>query len=171
MTVVWGVDPSTVRVSIAWTDGAENRGVLTKSFGTGWSHAGLRMAYVLHGTMRLAEAVESACGGGPRLVLVEQPFGRPRPDPVSFMAVGVMLATLAKHLGWSDRVQLVPVPTWKSQAWGTAPDELKAGLWKKSAESKEALMRLARWDGYGGRLQDEADAWGIARAALTRVRA
>jgi hypothetical protein len=32
-------------------------------------------------------------------------------------------------------------------------------------------MRLARWDGYTGRLQDEADAWGIARAALTRVRA
>jgi hypothetical protein len=107
----------------------------------------------------------------PSLVLVEQPFGR-RVDPVSQHAVGAVLAaSLAKYLGWSDCILLVPVPTWKKQAWGDAPDELKAGLWKRSEESKEALMRLARWDGYTGRLQDEADAWGIARAALTRVRA
>jgi hypothetical protein len=171
VTVVWGVDPSTVRVSIAWTDGADRRGVWTRSFDTGWRSPGLRMGHVLFGTSGLAAAVENESGAAPGLVLVEQPFGRPRPDPVSFMTVGAVLASLAKYLGWSDCIHLVPVPTWKKQAWGDAPDELKAGLWKRSEESKEALMRLARWDGYTGRLQDEADAWGIARAALTRVRA
>jgi hypothetical protein len=170
MTVVWGVDPSTVRVSIAWTDGADRRGVLTKSFDTGWRAEGRRMAYVQFGASLVAGEVERQGGAGPQLVLVEQPFGK-HVDPVSLMTVGVILGTLAKFLGWSDCVRTVPVPTWKKQAWGDAPDELKAGLWRKSDESKAALMRLARWDGYIGRLQDEADAWGIARAALTRVRA
>jgi hypothetical protein len=168
MTVVWGVDPSTVRVSIAWTDGADRRGVLTKSFDTGWRSEGLRMSLIWQGTWHLAREIEDAMMETPGVVLIEQPFGK-RVDPVSQQAVGAVLASLGRHFGWSDRVSLVPVPTWKKQAWGTAPDELKAGLWKRSEESKAALMRLARWDGYGGRLQDEADAWGIARAALTRV--
>jgi hypothetical protein len=170
VTVVWGVDPSTVRVSIAWTDGGDRRRVLTKSFDTDWRSIGARMDSAYAGADGLAWDVLRLGYTYPSLVLVEQPFGR-HVDPVSQHAVGAVLAALSRVVTCRVPVELVPVPTWKKQAWGDAPDEIKAGLWKRSEESKQALMRLARWDGYTGRLQDEADAWGIARAALTRVRA
>jgi Holliday junction resolvasome RuvABC endonuclease subunit len=48
----------------------------------------------------------------------------------------------------------VAVPTWKKEAMG------------KGNARKPEIMAWARANGYRGALQDAADAWGIATAAL-----
>jgi hypothetical protein len=139
---VWGVDCSSKRVAVA-VDGAPPR-TWVKSF-TYYEETGLRLGAIYAETVGLAREVARETGL-PDLVVVEQPTGK-TPAPVLMYATGVEIAALAT-LGVS--VRLIAVMTWKQRAVG------------HGHAKKPQIMEWARRRGYTGRLEDEADALGIA---------
>lgn len=148
--VAWGVDPSTQRVSIGWASGDGWRGVRTRSF-NGALRDGARLDHIYAETYRLCgELVVSF--PPPRLVLVEQPFGRNVP-PVSYLAMAAIMVAAVRATGAT--VRPVPPPTWKRDALG-----------KGDATKDEVLAWARSTAGYTGELYDESDALAIAEAAL-----
>lgn len=155
MSVYWGCDPSTQRVSIAWARHDSGvQGVLTRSFRTDLRD-GQRLWHIYAETFTLCQEVLHD-SGHPTLTLVEQPFANPRGgnrvNPVSYMALGVSMAAIY-------RITKMPVDLCKSPGW-----------WKRRSvgfgnASKDQVMAWAKYHGYAGSLQDEADAMGVAEAA------
>lgn len=146
--IVWGVDPSTRRVSIAWA--GDQQGVATRSFDPDLTD-GARLWHVYASTHELCRTLPR-----PTLVLVEQPFGA-HVAPVSYLVMGAIMLACYRVTG-AD-VQPVPPPRWKQLALGHGNPRI-------DGDYKLPIMRWAQAHGYTGGLQDEADAWAIAHAAL-----
>lgn len=147
MTACYGIDPSTLRVSIAYVTDDGQRGVETRSFRTDLRD-GERLWHIYAETFGLCRQLHEIAPA--RLVLVEQPFGRNVP-PVSYLAMGAIMMAATRVT--DAPVQPIPPPTWKLRALG------------KGNASKDDVLAWARQQGYGGALFDEADAMGIAEAA------
>lgn len=146
---VWGVDPSTVRVSIATAVSGAWVSVQTKQFTKCAPRTGERLKTIGWETADLAGDLAVQCP--PCAVFVEQPFAAGRGvEPELYYAVGVIQAVLAEFAP----VQTIPVPTWKKQAVGYG------------AAKKPDVLRWAQRKGYEGESQDEADAIGIAVAGV-----
>lgn len=157
--IVFGIDPSTQRVSIAWA--GDQQGVATRSFDTRL-RGGERLWHIYAETFALCRDLPR-----PDYVMVEQPFafaGRNgnRVEPISYMAMGQIMTAVFRATG-------APVDPIRSPSW-----------WKKRSvgngrASKGDVMRWALERGYAAvlarntarsPLQDEADAWAMAHAAL-----
>jgi hypothetical protein len=159
----WGVDPSTVRLSIAWVRDTGVRGVVTDS------HLDLKGASRLHAiyetTRRLAVLAPH-----PGLVLVEQPSGKFDNLELVF-AVGATLAGLASALGPRVTIETCTSSWWKKRACGRGNiyKPTRKSLGRKPEYEDYGVAVWARENGYAGSLWDEADAWGIAEAARREV--
>lgn len=154
------MDPSTRRCSIA-VAGRDPR-ACTVSFDPDL-RGGERLSHIRVGVVRLARHMLER--GVPRLVLVEQPFAgggksKNRVAPASYYAVSAVMVGLyeALHRYGPVPVETIGVTSWKLASLGNG------------AADKAAIFRWAREHGYEGKLQDEADAWGIARAAELQLR-
>lgn len=141
--LMWGVDPSTRRVSIAWA--GREQGVATQSFNARLQ-GGERLWHIYSATYRLARQLPA-----PDRILVEQPFGHNVP-PISQWAMATIMTACWRATG--APAHPIPVPSWKLRAVG------------RGNANKHDVMTWARQNGYTGTLQDEADAWAIAHAAL-----
>jgi Holliday junction resolvasome RuvABC endonuclease subunit len=153
---VWGIDPSTKRISVGLVLPDHRMRVHTLSMPTG--HFARRLA---QGHQELVRWLPQLAlhYGEPALVLVEEPMGKTMSQvhPSSQRAVGVLLAALAWSLPRSDINLCVP-GTWKARSVG------------HGRASKDDVMGWAiAACGYSGSLQDEADALGIAWAAALRL--
>jgi Holliday junction resolvasome RuvABC endonuclease subunit len=151
----WGVDPSTLRISIGVITRGGERRVRVKSFPRGNLH-GARLDDIYVDTLAFARETAEMYGL-PGFVYVEQPFayGHPVP-PVSYMVQGVIMAAIVRATG--AVVESVPPPKWKATAVGNGN------------ANKAAVMEWARLNGCPSDLQDDADAWAIAEAARRTVR-
>ena len=114
--------------------------------------------------LRLARAVQDLAPwfermvgppGDPRLVVVEQPFGK-NVHPQSYYMVAAVLVALVAAVGATVDVRMLPPSKWKLLAWD------HGGL------GKDDLMVRAR-EKWPVDNQDEADAVGIALAAARCV--
>lgn len=167
---VWGVDVSSLRVSIAVESdkldprlaferiGAGDptvRAVFTKSF---WRPSGKDMGQRLElieaGTRELARVLRARYL--PEQVSVESPAMNPKggSEPVLEYATGVVVMTLRREL--CVPVWMVPVARWKARALG------------KGHASKAETLEWAREE-FGAKIEDEADAAGACRAARLTV--
>jgi len=156
---VWGIDPSTRRVAVGVIEPDDYPGhdeprvhVHTLSMPTG--HFAHRLA---HGHANLLAWLPRVAAryGTPISVLVEEPMGATmsRVHPSSQRALGVLLSALSATLPRTEIDLCVP-GTWKARSVG------------HGRASKTDVMNWAISScGYGGDLQDEADALGIAWAA------
>lgn len=165
---VWGVDVSSKRVSIAVESDVldtvlENepippqtiRAVFTKSFMRPSSQTmGERLAIIHLETRDFAQAIGRRYW--PEQVSVESPAMNPKggSEPVLEYATGVVVAALTAAL--AVPVWMVPVGRWKARALG-----------KGNASKAEALEWA--FGEFGARIEDEADAAGVARAARLTV--
>lgn len=168
----WGVDPGTLRVSIAWRDAAgENTGATTRSFPR-FPDGGERLIHIHRETRQLAYDLtaaaygETPAAGRPGFVWVELPAGKPNPQLA--YAVGVIQAAVYSGIhaaiGRSVTVEDVPSSTWKKTATG------RGDAGSKRRGGKAEIVQWARENGWTGTVEDEADAWGIALAASRTVR-
>jgi Holliday junction resolvasome RuvABC endonuclease subunit len=149
MEYVWGVDPSTKLIAVAFareTTAAGYIGTSSYTLPQRGQH-GERLAtfrdeidYQTH-MLRLSRP--------PCCVWVEQPAGK-FVAPVSQMVVGILCATLFEVLRCP--VWLIPPDKWKKPAVG------------KAGASKDEIAAWAREQGIEFGCQDEADAAGIAYA-------
>lgn len=183
---VWGVDPSTLRVSVA---GLLGSGGVDGVPGVVWATRSLPRAETPHlrwggayGALDPFVDTLVQLWGRPDLVLVEQPFsGGHHTEPASYYALAVVLAALGQ-LGMATDVELIDPMSWKLLATGSgyapglpaapkgasAAERRKVSGARRVAE-KARLMEWARVAGYTGELQDEADAVGIATAAGVKL--
>lgn len=168
LTPLWGIDPSTLRVSVAVRHGI---GALpyTKSLPgragyqddvsrEAWWHAEVLREL----TAWLKDLARTQ--GAPAQVRLEEPFGgsdKPgrsgkiiKPRPSSHRAFGVVLAAIGLALP-DVPVSFVGPTTWKARALGQGH-----GFAKKP----EIMSWACRTFGYIGGLEDEADALGIAES-------
>lgn len=147
---ILGVDPSTLRVSMAAAFETDSR-VVTRQFSKfkGDDRVGDRLAHIFEQTCELARDMVVRYGV-PERVFVEQASGKHMQPPLQY-AVGATLTALAVTL----RVPVVTIPsgTWKLHGVGYG-----------AAKKPEILAWARRCEGYAGESQDEADALGIARA-------
>lgn len=100
----------------------------------------------------------------PQLVVVEQPFAQAKHvPPASYYVLGVLLAILG---AWCVPVQTVSPAEWKSKALGKGFGGVRKPKRSSGGSSGEeyAVLSWARSVGYAGSLWDEADAIGIATA-------
>ena len=151
---IWGIDTSTQRLSVAArsADGCE---VATRSFERHLDGAA-RLASIGRDTRGFVR--ELAGEWRPAVVFVEEiaVFSR-RVNPILYQAHGAIQAALFEGLvdvGVSPDVRMIAVSSWKARALGQG----------NGHAPKDRIFKWAQADGYGGRLEDEADAWGIARA-------
>jgi hypothetical protein len=163
----WGVDPSTVRLSVAFVTPEGRRGVRTVPFARAGGPARLSEIYA---QTRLF-ALEGWVHAGfplPGLVLVEQPSGKMENPNLSY-AVGVIQAALYDGLySMIDRPVQIETCTsswWKKRACG------RGNIFKPKKRDMDpyGVLTWARQNGYAGSSWDEADAWGIAEAARREV--
>jgi hypothetical protein len=165
----WGVDSSTLRVSIA-ARGEDFAHATTRSFPR--AQGPRRLAFIYAETYQFTlDSLGVTPSGGfrywPGFVLIEQPSGK-KPNPNLVYAVGVIQAAVyaALHGARGDRpipvVETVPSATWKARGIG--------GPWQTLNKAAGDIIRLAREDGYTGQSEDEADAWFMAKAARRTVR-
>jgi Holliday junction resolvasome RuvABC endonuclease subunit len=151
----WGVDTSTVRVSLASIAEDGTRKVNVRSF-TRSSEHGKRLALIWEETREFAVSWAMHFGW-PGFVFVEQPFaGKHGVPPISYMAQGVITAAIYDAV--KCVVEPVPPPRWKSVALGNG------------GANKEKVAEWARLNGCPSDLQDDCDAWAIAEAARRTVR-
>jgi hypothetical protein len=164
---VWGMDPSTKRLSVAavlpWDPAGEGNRLAIETFS--YSQAGAmqhRLAAalrtLLHGITDLRRRT-----GDPVAIYLEEPFGgsdKPgpggkiiKPHPNSFYFLGVVLNALG-HCFAEVPVTLLAPTTWKAKAIGQGHGFAK----------KPEIMAWAHSVGYEGNLEDEADALGVATA-------
>jgi Holliday junction resolvasome RuvABC endonuclease subunit len=150
---VWGIDPSTKRVSVGLVLPGHQIRVHTLSMPTG--HFARRLA---HGHAALCDWLPRLINhyGAPASILIEEPFGgvgQNQVHPSSNRSLGVLLAALSWALPHTD-LDLIGPGTWKARSVG------------HGRASKDDVMSWAiAACGYAGSLQDEADALGIAWAA------
>lgn len=152
---VYGVDPSTRRISVACVkDGLEWAQTLSlplvkdkqRRYGQ-WYRA-------------LVPWIADLSWGGPGFpshVYVEEPFmpRDRRQPPASYYLMGVLWAALETALPLNVRFEEISAPAWKKRAMGEG----------KGAAKPEAYMAWARdVAGYTGSIEDEAAAVGIATA-------
>jgi Holliday junction resolvasome RuvABC endonuclease subunit len=157
---VWGIDPSTKRISVAVIEpddypADESRlHVHTLSLPTG--HFARRLAGALDYLLQWLPQLISRYGA-PVCVLVEEPFGgtgQTQVHPSSNRTLGVLLAALSTCLPHSTAIELCGPGSWKARSVG------------HGRASKDDVMAWAiAACGYAGDLQDEADALGVAWAA------
>lgn len=159
---VFGIDPSTVRMSVCVLLPAGERDgrafcVETLSLPRHTDpvrRLGLGLADLRPWLTRLLEA------WGPQLVVVEQPFAQAKHvPPASYYVLGVLLAILGSC---GATVQTVSPAEWKSKALGKGHGGVRKP--KRSSGEEYAVLSWARSVGYTGSLWDEADAIGIATA-------
>lgn len=153
---VWGIDPSTRRISCGLILPYHGPRVHTLSMPTG--HFAHRLAA---GDVELRAWLPRliATYGKPSCVLIEEPMGRTMQQvhPSSQRALGVLLAAVAWALPRTDIDLCVPT-TWKARAIG------------HGHASKEQVLDWSRTHcQYAGSLQDEADALAIAWTAALRL--
>ena len=152
---VWGIDPSTKRISVGLVLPEHQVRVHTLSLPTGnlaYRLAGMHSA-LMDWLPRLTRHY-----GMPAAVLVEEPMGASmsRVHPNSQRAVGVLLAALGGTLACP--IDLCVPGTWKANSVG------------HGRASKEDVARWAVTTcGYTGTLQDEMDALGIAWCVALRT--
>lgn len=148
----WGIDPSTLRVSIASVTAEGARGVSTASFPS--RTGGARLAAIHELTLSLAFDLVATVGR-PGVVIVEQPSGRTVNLELGY-AVGVIVAAVA-HATLAE-VRMVASSRWKAIACGAG------NIYKPKPRSGEeyGVLTWARGAGYAGSSWDEADAWGVA---------
>jgi hypothetical protein len=165
----WGVDPSTVRLSVAYVTPDGARGVRTVPFARVEGPARLSEIYA-QTRLFAVDAVEPWRWGWPLpgLVLVEQPSGKMENPNLSY-AVGVIQAALYdglySALGRAVRIETCTSSWWKKRACG------RGNLYKPKKGDLEpyGVLTWARQNGYAGSSWDESDAWGIAEAARREV--
>jgi hypothetical protein len=162
----WGVDPSTVRLSVAYVTPEGRRGVRTVPFARAEGPARLSEIYAQTRSFA-AEGFLYAGFPLPGLVLVEQPSGKMENPNLSY-AVGVIQAALYdglySALGRAVRIETCTSGWWKKRACG------RGNLYKpKSRNDEYRVLTWARQNGYAGYSWDECDAWGIAEAARREV--
>lgn len=174
-TGIWGVDPSSTRVAIAWIDTVTGaRGVRIVPF------AGLmgaaRLAEIERVTQEFVDEILENGAPAPGLVLCEQPSGSNQSVNLPLiMAVGVIqaavYAALARCLGSPVVVETITSSWWKKRACGRGdiykPTKKKLG--RPTVFMDYGVAVWARENGYDGLSWDEADAWGIAEAARRDV--
>lgn len=168
----WGVDPSTLRVAVAYVTREGARAVRTASFPQIEGPA--RLSAIYAETRRFVAEDLGTFFPPPGLVLVEQPSGKSENPNLSY-AVGVTLAALHDGLRVAYMrgavIETIPSSSWKKAGCG------HGNLWKPT---KKKLGRTpvfedygvavwARENGYAGSSWDDADAWGIAEAARRTV--
>lgn len=142
----WGIDPSTVRISVAVVDpNGEKWQVRTHSFTRHPARSLERVECIRRETDQFLRTLAHVFL--PAFVLVEEPGGK-WVEPQLQYAVGAILSCVP-IVGPGT---LVPVSTWKLHGLG------------HGATKKPEILRWARRKGYEGNLQDEADALGIAFA-------
>lgn len=150
---VWGVDPSSVRVAVAWADQA-GADVETKAFTRCKADTGERHAAIYRETFELAQRL--VLKHRPEVVFLEQPFAGKQVEPTLFMAVGCIRAALWEATGVPVRM-IVP-PSWRKLALG-----------RGNAKKWETLPWARRQLGYLGDSEDEGDALAIAVAGRLLV--
>lgn len=161
----WGIDPSTMRVSIATITADGERRVSTNSFGR--EEGGRRLVGIFWGTAALARKLVH--DARPGVIVVEQPSGK-QPNPALSYAVG---ATVAGCFQGINEVSFdavgpheVPMPMVSSSTWKKAACGAGNAYKPKSGKIEEyAVYDWARSVGYSGRSFDEVDAYGIAEYA------
>lgn len=159
----WGVDPSTLRVSIATVSAEGCRGVSTRSFAR--RRGAERLADIFRETRLLACELIGA-GVCPGVVVVEQPSGKVQNLELVY-AVGVIQAALAAACCPGTHFEMVASSRWKAVACG------KGNIYKPKRErggpapqaEDYAVLAWARSLGYRGSSWDEADAMGVAEWA------
>lgn len=171
----WGVDPSSVRVAVAWI-GPDDRGVEMASFPS--IPGAPRLSAIYEETRRLA--AELAAVAPPGVVLVEQPSG-PTSRGVNHeleFAVGVIMAAVydgvRAALGRGVKVRMVTGSWWKARALGDgriSKTRKLEGKAKRQAwpQDEYPVLVWARLNGYEGSSWDEADAIGIAEAGHREI--
>lgn len=142
----WGIDPSTIRVSVGAWSGDE---WMARSVGV-QSTRQSRYALIFRRVLALAQELAWECP--PDEIWIEQPSGA-FTNPTSGYVVGAIAAALGVARPLTP-VFMVPPSTWKLHAIG------------KGNAGKPDIMAWARSIGYEGEVQDEADALGVAKAAL-----
>jgi hypothetical protein len=154
-TAWWGVDPSTVRVSIATVGFDGSRGIST--VGIPQEGGPGRLSSILACTRRMAR--ELALLEEPGVIVVEQPSGK-TPNPQLVYAVGVVQAALLEACA-PVRLETVASSRWKAVACG------KGNIYKpkRNDTAEYGVLSWARTLGYAGSSWDEADAWGVAEYA------
>lgn len=144
---VWGIDPSSKRIALATVEG-------DGSFAVDNVRLTENDDRVLRFADGYAEQVEFFKRfPAPAMVFLEEPFvpRDRRQIPTHLLMYGVTLAALGDVLG-SVPVLEMTASQWKARAMGQG----------NGHAPKEAILAWAQSVGYGGRIQDEADALGIA---------
>jgi hypothetical protein len=162
---VWGIDASTVRVSIAAVlpiepdDDYSRIEWDTLSLPSGARSVAWRFA-AAHAEL-LPWIERMAVDRPPMAVLLEEPFGSGKRTvhPSSNRMLGVLLAVLGTVLGERVQVDLLGPQSWKRLALGEG----------RGHAGKGEVLRWAQCAGYTGVLEDEADAIGVATACGVRV--
>ena len=158
---VFGIDPSTVRMSLA---------VLMPVAARRWDVPAPFVVDTLslprgEGAARLAAAQralvpwlgEMIAAWKPGLVVVEQPAGKNVP-PVSYYTLGVLFSVLGAY---RQRVVTMMPSEWKAKALGAGQGSVRK---PRSPAEEYGVLTWARSAGYQGASWDEADAIGIATA-------
>ena len=144
-----GVDPATTRIAVADETGRCAYVDVPRG-----EDGARRMAKIHSATQKIVhEFIGDDC---PEVCFVESPAGHVHPS--LWQAFGVIGAAVWVTL---STVELFPV-----SVLAIGPTEWKRVLLDNGAASKAQIMEWARAEGYEGRVQDEADALGIARAGL-----
>jgi hypothetical protein len=169
----WGVDPSTLGVSIATVSG-EQPGLVRMVHTAPFPRVSgpTRLREVFEATRALAARL--ALREAPGLVLVEQPSGSMQAVNHGLeYAVGVIQAAVLdgvwSALGHGVQMETVVSSWWKARACGAGniykTVKVPGSSRKRRCDLEEyGVMRWARLNGYTGSSWDDADAMGIAEA-------
>jgi hypothetical protein len=142
----WGVDPSTVRLSVAYVTPEGERGVRTVPFARADGPARLSEIYA---QTRLFARRACVYDGFPLpgLVMVEQPSGKMENPNLSY-AVGVIQAATWAVLGRCSmrvRIETCTSSWWKKRACG------RGNIYKPKKRAEEyGVVTWARQNGYAG---------------------
>lgn len=163
MTLVWGIDPSTVRVSVAAAEKETEELLWARTLSLPQHDDQLLIGRELAEQMRAQQEwfAELCMVRKPELIAIEQPFagGKLRKVPLpSYFALGVTMAALAASVSAVVPIVRLGPSSWKKRALGAG----------HGGAEKAEIMAWAHERGMTGiRLQDEADACGLAVAATT----
>jgi hypothetical protein len=172
---VWGIDPSTLRMSVSRVGAGGVIDVATCSLvRADWLP--LRQARAFQ-TLRSFFGVLRGRWGHPLAVGVEAPLTGGTTPLASFYVIGAMYAALGEALagtrgtfGGPEIVEFNP-PQWKRAATGMGYGRFEKSLSKAKRREleKQRLLEWAWTVGYTGRLSDEADACGVGVATALKV--
>lgn len=150
---VWGIDPSSKRIALAVVEGDGSFAVSSRPLPSGEGWREMRFADSYAEQVDLFKA--AFADGRPSIIFIEEPFvpRDRRQVPTHLLMYGVTLAALGEVIA-ASQTPLVELTAsqWKARALGQG----------NGHAPKEAVLRWAQQIGYEGRVQDEADAIGIA---------